>query len=72
MPSQSSFPNAPRELLRTQQVFLSYAARHVHKFDLTLPQFDVVITLGCLFRFDKRRHFYLTSNPQPFQGYVSD
>lgn len=46
MPSQSIFPNAPRELLRTQQVFLSYAARHVHKFDLTLPQFDVIITLG--------------------------
>ncbi|MGZ4959704.1 MAG: MarR family winged helix-turn-helix transcriptional regulator [Methylomonas sp.] len=25
---------------------MSYAARHVHKFELTLPQFDVIITLG--------------------------
>jgi len=35
-----------RELLRTHQAFLSYAASHVHKLDLTLPQYDVIITLG--------------------------
>lgn len=46
MSTPSTFPIVPRELLRTHQVFLSYAARHVHKFDLTLPQFDVIITLG--------------------------
>jgi DNA-binding MarR family transcriptional regulator len=27
-------------------MFLSYAARHVHRLDLTLPQYDVIITLG--------------------------
>ena len=46
MTSPSTFPSVLRELLRTHQAFLSYAACHVHKFDLTLPQFDVIITLG--------------------------
>ncbi|WP_225587743.1 MarR family winged helix-turn-helix transcriptional regulator [Methylomonas fluvii] len=35
-----------RQLLRTHQAFLSYAARHVHRLELTLPQYDVIITLG--------------------------
>jgi len=35
-----------RELLRTHQAFLSYAALHVNELDLTLPQYDVIITLG--------------------------
>jgi DNA-binding MarR family transcriptional regulator len=46
MTSPSTFPTVLRELLRTHQAFLSYAASHVHKLDLTLPQFDVIITLG--------------------------
>ena len=41
-----TFPTVLRELLRTHQAFLSYAALHVHKLDLTLPQYDVIITLG--------------------------
>ena len=46
MKPTSTFPTVLRQLLRTHQAFLSYAASHVHKFDLTLPQFDVIITLG--------------------------
>jgi len=46
MKSSSTFPTVLRELLRTHQAFLSYTASHVHKLDLTLPQFDVIITLG--------------------------
>jgi len=46
MNSPTTFPTVLRELLRTHQAFLSYAASHVHKLDLTLPQFDVIITLG--------------------------
>lgn len=46
MTSPSTFPTVLRELLRTHQALLSYAASHVHKLDLTLPQFDVIITLG--------------------------
>lgn len=40
------FPTVLRELLRTNQIFLSYAASDVNKLDLTLPQYDVLITLG--------------------------
>lgn len=46
MNSTSTFPTAVRELLRTNQSVLSYAASHVNKLDLTLPQYDVIITLG--------------------------
>ena len=46
MNTTSTFPTVLRELLRTNQSFLSYAASHVNKLDLTLPQFDVIITLG--------------------------
>ncbi|CAG1020673.1 MarR family transcriptional regulator [Methylomonas sp. LL1] len=46
MSSLSTFPTVLRQLLRTHQAFLSYAARHVHLLDLTLPQYDVIITLG--------------------------
>lgn len=46
MDSPSTFPTVLRQLLRTHQAFLSYAAIHVHKLDLTLPQFDIIITLG--------------------------
>jgi MarR family transcriptional regulator, organic hydroperoxide resistance regulator len=46
MENPDTFPTVLRELLRTHQAFLSYAASHVHKLDLTLPQFDVIITLG--------------------------
>jgi DNA-binding MarR family transcriptional regulator len=46
MTSPSTFPAVLRELLRTHQTFLSYAASHVHTLDLTLPQFDIIITLG--------------------------
>jgi len=42
----TTFPTVLRELLRTHQAFLAYAATHVHKLDLTLPQFDIIITLG--------------------------
>jgi DNA-binding MarR family transcriptional regulator len=46
MKPPSTFPTVLRELLRTHQAFLSYAASHVHKLGLTLPQFDIIITLG--------------------------
>jgi len=46
MPPPSTFPAVLRELLRTHQAFLSYAAKHAYALDLTLPQLDVIITLG--------------------------
>jgi DNA-binding MarR family transcriptional regulator len=46
MTSTSTFPTVLRELLRTHQAFLAYAASHVHTLDLTLPQYDIIITLG--------------------------
>jgi len=46
MPTPATFPTVLRQLLRTHQAFLSYAARHVHPMGLTLPQYDVIITLG--------------------------
>lgn len=46
MENPDTFPSVLRQLLRTHQAFLSYAASHVQKLDLTLPQFDVIITLG--------------------------
>jgi len=46
MTSPSTFPTVLRELLRTHQAFLAYAASHVHTLELTLPQFDILITLG--------------------------
>jgi len=46
MSSASTFPTVLRQLLRTHQAFLSYAARHVSRLELTLPQYDVIITLG--------------------------
>lgn len=49
MTSTSTFPTVLRELLRTHQAFLSYAASHVQKFELTLPQYDIIITLGGTF-----------------------
>lgn len=36
MNSPSTFPSVLRELARTHQVFLAYAATHVHTLDLTL------------------------------------
>jgi len=46
MQPPSTFPDALRELARTHQAFLAYASTHVHTLDLTLPQFDIIITLG--------------------------
>lgn len=46
MNSTSTFPTVLRELLRSHQAFLAYAASHVHTLDLTLPQYDIIITLG--------------------------
>lgn len=46
MNSTSTFPSVLRELIRTHQAFLSYAASHVNTLDLTLPQYDIIITLG--------------------------
>ena len=46
MSTLSTFPSVLRQLLRTQQALLAYAAKHVHPLDLTLPQYDVIITLG--------------------------
>jgi hypothetical protein len=36
------------DLLLTEKVFLSYAAAHVHTLNLTLPQFDVIMTFTIL------------------------
>lgn len=41
-----TFPIVLRELTRTHQTFLSYAASRVHTLGLTLSQYDVIITLG--------------------------
>lgn len=46
MNSLLTFPSVLRELTRTHQAFLSYAASHVHTLDLTLSQYDVIITIG--------------------------
>ena len=46
MNSTSTFPSVLRELLRTHQAFLAYEASHVNTLDLTLPQYDILITLG--------------------------
>jgi len=45
----SAFPTVLRELVRTHQTFLAYAAIHAHSLDLTLTQFDIVLTLGNAF-----------------------
>jgi MarR family transcriptional regulator, organic hydroperoxide resistance regulator len=46
MQPSATFPTVFRQLLRTHQAFLSYAALHVTQLNLTLPQYDVIITLG--------------------------
>jgi len=46
MTTPAIFPTVLRQLLRTHQTFLSYAASHVNTMDLTLPQYDIIITLG--------------------------
>lgn len=46
MSTLATFPTVIRQLLRTHQALLAYAAKHVHPLDLTLPQYDVIITLG--------------------------
>ncbi|SMF95079.1 DNA-binding transcriptional regulator, MarR family [Methylomagnum ishizawai] len=40
------FPPVLRELIRTHQTFLSYAAKHAGTLGLTLPQLDVILALG--------------------------
>jgi len=35
-----------RELARCYQAFESYAAAHIRQLGLTLPQFDILVTLG--------------------------
>lgn len=37
-----------RELARCYQAFESYAAVHIRQLGLTLPQFDIIVTLGNL------------------------
>ncbi|WP_334181168.1 MarR family winged helix-turn-helix transcriptional regulator [Methylobacter sp.] len=49
MSPPSTFPSVLRELVRTHQAFLAYAAIHAHTLDLTLPQFDIILTLGNAF-----------------------
>lgn len=49
MPSPTTFPSVLLELIRTHQAFLSYAAIHAHTLDLTLHQFDIILTLGNVF-----------------------
>lgn len=46
MSPPSTFPTVLRGLVRTHQAFLTYAAIHAHSLDLTLPQFDIILTLG--------------------------
>jgi len=41
-----TFPSVLRELARTEQIFLAYAAVHVCSLDLTLPQYDIILALG--------------------------
>jgi DNA-binding MarR family transcriptional regulator len=46
MSSPFALPTVLHELVRTHQTFLTYAAIHAHTLDLTLPQFDIILTLG--------------------------
>ncbi|MCD2453440.1 MarR family transcriptional regulator [Methylicorpusculum oleiharenae] len=43
------FPLFINELVRTHQAFLNYAAIHAHTLELTLPQLDIILTLGHAF-----------------------
>ena len=46
MSHPSAFPTVLRELVRTHQAFLTYAAIHTQTLDLTLSQFDIILNLG--------------------------
>lgn len=55
MPPPTTFPSVLLKLVRTHQAFLSYAAIHAHTLDLTLHQFDIILTLGNVFGMTFRR-----------------
>lgn len=44
--NQEPFRPMLRELARCYQAFESYAATHIRQIGLTLPQFDILVTLG--------------------------
>lgn len=43
---QATFRTALRELALCYQAFEGYAGVHIHQQGLTLPQFDILVTLG--------------------------
>jgi len=55
MSPPSAFPTVLRGLVRTHQAFLTYAAIHAHSLDLTLPQLDIILTLGNAFGMSFKR-----------------
>ncbi|MEZ5671149.1 MAG: MarR family transcriptional regulator [Thiotrichaceae bacterium] len=44
--SQEEFLHLVRELVSTYQVFIAYSHTHFRSLNLTMPQFDVIATLG--------------------------
>lgn len=44
--AQEPFLSVLRELVRTYQAFSSFDDEHIRKLGLTLPQYDVITTLG--------------------------
>ena len=49
MSPPTEFPCVLSELVRTNQAFLNYAAIHAYTLELTLPQLDIILTLGHAF-----------------------
>ncbi|MDI1293850.1 MAG: MarR family winged helix-turn-helix transcriptional regulator [Methylobacter sp.] len=49
MSPPTEFPRVLSELVRTNQAFLNYAAIHAYTLELTLPQLDIILTLGHAF-----------------------
>ncbi|MBW4520881.1 MAG: MarR family transcriptional regulator [Scytolyngbya sp. HA4215-MV1] len=44
--AQETFLTTVRELVHTYQAFLTYDEAHIRQLGLTVPQFDVIATLG--------------------------
>lgn len=49
MSPTTEFPSALNELVRSHQTCLNYAAIHAYTLELTLPQLDIILTLGHAF-----------------------
>ncbi len=43
---QATVRSALKELVRCYQAFEAYASANIHRLGLTVPQFDIIVTLG--------------------------